>query len=456
MRVRWAITAALAASGATAARAPAQAPFPVGTYVRTVTAADRPPIPPLVGVWRIQFDSTGRVDVRKDGQLAVSGRYTLAGDTITLTDDGGPMAGRGAEATGRYRWTSTTAALELHVVADRDVGRRFIFGQGPLQPLAAPAPRDAAADGAMGARTGAPPGAHGPIIDVHLHGYPEAWPRSPQPNPATGRANVIRSGTEHRRATLAAMAEHGVVLGMVSVPPGPLEENAVWAADGGGRIWPGVSGFSDWPRRPFPTVDALRLAHRAGTLTLIGEVGAQYSGMALDDSRLEPYYALAEELDIPIGVHSGGGAQNTAAMGRPGFRMALGKPLALESVLVRHPKLRVILMHAGYPHRDETIALLLQYPQVYADVSVINWLAPRAEFHDYLHALMRAGNGDRLLFGSDQMRWPDAIGMAIEGVASAPFLSAAQKRAIFFDNAVRFFRLDSARVRALTTGAAGR
>jgi predicted TIM-barrel fold metal-dependent hydrolase len=90
---------------------------------------------------------------------------------------------------------------------------------------------------------------------------------------------------------------------------------------------------------------------------------------------------------------------------------------------------------------------------VYADVSVINWLAPRAEFHDYLHALMRAGNGDRLLFGSDQMRWPDAIGMAIEGVASAPFLSAAQKRAIFFDNAVRFFRLDSARVRALTTTA---
>jgi predicted TIM-barrel fold metal-dependent hydrolase len=314
------------------------------------------------------------------------------------------------------------------------------------------------AAGAAASRAQSPPAAAaaapayaGPIIDVHLHGYRAEWPQGTPPNPVTRRSAGIRSGAEHRRATLAAMAAHGIVLGIVSVPAGPVEENAAWAADAGGRIWPGVSGFSDYPRVPLPTVDALRRAHRAGALKLIGEVGAQYSGMALDDPRLEPYYALAEELDVPIGVHSGGGPPGTAAMGRPGFRMALGKPLALEGVLVRHPKLRVILMHAGYPHRDETIALLYQYPQVYADVSVVNWLAPRAEFHDYLQALMRAGNGDRLLFGSDQMLWPDAIGLAVEAVASAPFLTAEEKRGIFFDNAVRFFRLDSAQVRALTT-----
>ena len=46
------------------------------------------------------------------------------------------------------------------------------------------------------------------------------------------------------------------------------------------------------------------------------------------------------------------------------------------------------------------------------------------------------------MFGSDQMIWPDAVGMAIEGVESADFLTKEQKRDIFYNNAVRFLRLD--------------
>jgi predicted TIM-barrel fold metal-dependent hydrolase len=45
------------------------------------------------------------------------------------------------------------------------------------------------------------------------------------------------------------------------------------------------------------------------------------------------------------------------------------------------------------------------------------------------------------MFGSDQMVWPEAITLAVDGVDSAPFLSAAQKRAIFHDNAARFLEL---------------
>jgi predicted TIM-barrel fold metal-dependent hydrolase len=46
------------------------------------------------------------------------------------------------------------------------------------------------------------------------------------------------------------------------------------------------------------------------------------------------------------------------------------------------------------------------------------------------------------MFGSDQMVWPEALGMAIEGIQSANFLTEEQKRDIFYNNAVRFFRLD--------------
>ena len=44
--------------------------------------------------------------------------------------------------------------------------------------------------------------------------------------------------------------------------------------------------------------------------------------------------------------------------------------------------------------------------------------AAGATVYDYLQALVRARFGDRLLFGFDQMLWPDAIGLAIEGALS--------------------------------------
>src|SRR5262249_14056452 len=98
-------------------------------------------------------------------------------------------------------------------------------------------------------------------------------------------------------------------------------------------------------------------------------------------------------------------------------------------------------MHVGWPSLEETIAILFHYPQVYTDLGAIDWLLPRAEFHGYLGALTRAGFGKRIMFGSDQMFWPEAIGMAVEAVDSAKFLTASEKRDIFYGNAVRFFRL---------------
>lgn len=68
-------------------------------------------------------------------------------------------------------------------------------------------------------------------------------------------------------------------------------------------------------------------------------------------------------------------------------------------------------------------------------------MIPRAEFHEYLRRLMQAGFGKRLMFGSDQMFWPDAIGIAVEAIESAPFLSEEEKRDIFYNNAARFLRL---------------
>jgi len=193
---------------------------------------------------------------------------------------------------------------------------------------------------------------------------------------------------------------------------------------------------------PLPDLARLRAEIQAGRVHVLGELALQYIGMAPNDPRLEPYFALAEEMDIPVGIHTGLGPAGTPYDPCcPNFRVTLGNPILVEEVLIRHPRLRIYLMHGGWPYLQETKAILSVYPQVYVDLATINWIIPREEFHDYLRELIVAGFGKRLLFGSDQMVWPEAIGMAVKGIESAAFLTEEEKRDIFYNNAVRFLRL---------------
>jgi len=112
-------------------------------------------------------------------------------------------------------------------------------------------------------------------------------------------------------------------------------------------------------------------------------------------------------------------------------------------VLVRHPKLRMYAMHAGWPLGDEMIAALYSHPQLHVDIGVISYILLKAEFHGYLKRLVDAGFLNRVMFGSDQMVWPQAIPIAIANVQSVPFLSEEQKRDILYNNARRFLRLAS-------------
>ena len=136
------------------------------------------------------------------------------------------------------------------------------------------------------------------------------------------------------------------------------------------------------------------------------------------------------------------GPPGATALGYPKMRASHGDPLLLEEVLGRHPRLRLYVMHAGWPLLDRTIALLYAFPQVYLDISVIDWTQPRAEFHRYLRGLVDAGYGKRIMFGSDQMVWPEAIEMAVAAIQSADYLTAKQRGDIFYHNAARFLRLE--------------
>jgi predicted TIM-barrel fold metal-dependent hydrolase len=275
-----------------------------------------------------------------------------------------------------------------------------------------------------------------PIIDMHMHSYPIKYMGDSNiPNPITGRSSVASSDEQLMLATISEMHRYNIVKGVTS---GPLDVVYRWMAEEPKRLIGGVY-FDEVTS--LPDVEQLRQQFMSGRLGVLGELVAQHVGLCLSDSMFDPYLTLAEELDIPVGVHTGLGPEGTPYTCCPKFRVTFGNPVLLEEVLVKHPKLRLYIMHGGWPYLEETKAIMSVYPQVYADLATINWIIPREEFHEYLKDLIRAGLGKRLMFGSDQMVWPEAIGMAIEGIESAKFLSKEEKRDIFYNNAARFLKL---------------
>lgn len=287
------------------------------------------------------------------------------------------------------------------------------------------------------------------IIDVHMHAYPATMQfENPIVNPITGVKSPIRNGEEHLSACLAEMKRHNVVMGIVSGGDGDRLQAAIdWQARDPDRFiaGAGIRGSAD---TPLPRLDLLRQYFTEGRLQVLGEVTSQYAGLPLSDPQYEPYLALAEELDVPVALHTG-----TMPPGTPfdpccsAARARFGHPELVEEVLNRHPKLRLNLMHFAWPYLEETLAMLMLYPNVNVDTGAGDWLLPRAHFHECLRTLVEAGFGNRIMFGSDHMFWPDGIGLAIDGVDAARFLSEEQKRDIFFRNAVRFYKLEN-RVKA--------
>ena len=291
-----------------------------------------------------------------------------------------------------------------------------------------------------------------PIIDVHMHAYPpDARISASLLNPATGKPPGVKDGEAHLQACLAEMKRLNIVKGVVSGGDGDrLAVAAHWHDAAPDRFIAGA-GVRGSEEIPLPEVGVLRKAFAEGRLRVLGEVTAQYAGLTLSDPKYDAYLTLAEEFDVPVAVHMGVGPPGISF--DPccrGFRTSLGNPAVLEDALNRHPKLRLNVMHGGWPYLQETIALLFLYPQAYTDLGAIDWALPRAEFYAHFGALMRAGFGKRVLFGSDQMYWPDAIGMAVDAVESAPFLTPADKRDVFYGNAMRFLKLNPAGER--TTG----
>ncbi|MEJ2594290.1 MAG: amidohydrolase family protein [bacterium] len=146
---------------------------------------------------------------------------------------------------------------------------------------------------------------------------------------------------------------------------------------------------------------------------------------------MEPYYQVAEENSIPVCLHTGFGPPGGPHAFAPKFRTTLGEPTLFEPVLVRHTKLKAFIAHSGWPYISETIAMLYIYPDLYTNIGVLIWALSKEAFYSALKQLMDARFGKRIMFGTDQMLWPEAISIAVSTVQEAPFLSDEEKKGHF-------------------------
>ena len=280
----------------------------------------------------------------------------------------------------------------------------------------------------------------GPIIDMHAHAFSQEthdWFFGME-HPPTLRGETypgVASSKEQLRQTLEQYREHNVVKAMVA----------------GGALWKEQAPNLVLVGGGMQSLEALQSQFDAGMLDVIAELAPFYDGKLANDPDIMPYFALAESLDIPLGFHVLPGGPNGGKyllQQLAGMRAKNANPMQLEEALVAHPGARVYVMHGGWPYVEDMKALLYAHPQLYLDISVLNWLLPVSELHAFLESLVDAGFGDRIMFGSDQMVWPQTIAIGIDAVNSATFLSREQKADIFYNNAARFLRLSTEEIQA--------
>jgi len=278
----------------------------------------------------------------------------------------------------------------------------------------------------------------GPIIDMHIHAYTDGNPLLGKTHPPTLRGKTyegVASGDEQKEKTLKKFREHNIVKAVVT-------NGQLWFNDRSEAILIGGANRD---------VDALRKQYQEGGLQAIAEMSPFYDGILADDVSQTPYFALAQELDIPVGFHVFPGGPNYGIHLMPemlgSMRTYNASPLQLEDVLVKYPNLKLYIMHGGWPYVEDVKALMYAHPNVYVDIAAVNWVLPQEEFNSYLKALINAGFGDRIMFGTDQMVWPQVISIGVESVNNATFLTLDQKEDIFYDNAAEFLGLSEEEIK---------
>jgi len=187
---------------------------------------------------------------------------------------------------------------------------------------------------------------------------------------------------------------------------------------------------------PFCSINPFLVADLAAELErYVTEMG--FRGMKLyptyhhyyaNSNRIYPLYAKAEELGIPVMIHTGSSIFR-------GARLKYGDPLYIDDVAVDFPGLTLLMVHSGRGFwYDRAYFLAKLHANLYMEIAGL----PPQRLLEYFPELERVA--DKVIFGSD---WPGMpyIKRNIEIIRSLP-LKDETKDKILGGNAARILGID--------------
>jgi predicted TIM-barrel fold metal-dependent hydrolase len=179
-----------------------------------------------------------------------------------------------------------------------------------------------------------------------------------------------------------------------------------------------------------------------------------------DDPENDPIYELAEELDVPIGLHAGGPrfaydrfVDSYATLHALEFAFDIqfaAATIVCGGVLERFPRLRVALLEAGsawgpylfdrldehYEKRKQEMPLLTKPPSAYLDDGRI---VVSCEGEKFLPHALEGMGAHSVAYASDYPHWDSEFPNTVRNIADRDDLTDDQKRAVLGANADRLY-----------------
>lgn len=185
---------------------------------------------------------------------------------------------------------------------------------------------------------------------------------------------------------------------------------------------------------PFCTINPIFSDHPAEEAKTYIKLGARgiklypsYNYFFPNEDTIYPVYALAEEHQVPVLIHTG-----TSVF--KGAKNKYADPLYLDDVAADFPDLILVMAHSGRGlWYDKAFFLSRLHPHLYLEISGL----PPKNLLNYFPDMEK--NIGRFVYGSD---WPGikAIDTNIEAIKKLP-LAEESKRKILYGNAARILGL---------------
>jgi hypothetical protein len=278
------------------------------------------------------------------------------------------------------------------------------------------------------------------IVDAHVHFLPEpvmrkVWAYFDQAAEHYGTEWPIqyRTPEAERLATLEKLGVRAFAPLVYPHKPGMGRWLTEWVTEFAATVPDAVPTATLYPE---PDVaDYLGAAVAAGARVV--KVHVQVGAFDPRDPLLRPAWGLLAEAGVPAVVHCGHGPAPGAFTGLDRF----------GEVLAEHPRLPVVLAHAGMPDFLDALDLVRRHERVYVDTTMVGTafstrMAPLPA--DWPARL--ADVGDRVVFGSDfpNIPYPYAEQVAaVAGWAAADDrLGPAFLRSVLHDTPARLLGLD--------------